>query len=135
MRTRKTREYFEKKVEELKNRKYLALVLGDEGQEEVEIKTGKDLEKYAERTEVEVDFILKYNKRYENWILIFTVALFIVGLAVVLLGVLVWRRPVLTSAGTIPALGISITWPIKQIIQFLIHQFYLIICERIFLAD
>lgn len=115
--TTKTREYFETKVEQLKNRKYLALFLGDEGKEEIAIETQKDLEKFAERAKVEVDLMLKYNKRYENWILIFTVGLFIVGLAFVLLGVLVWHRPVLTSTGTITGLGITITWPIKQIIK------------------
>ena len=117
------------------NRKYSVLVLGDEGERKVEIKTNKDMEKFAEASGYEAERILRYNRRTENIIIGMIIGLFMVAIGFILLGAFYWNLPKIAAGGTIAGIGISITWPIRQLIRLresnISIQFFSIILPKL----
>ena len=105
------------KVEQLKNRKYNALYLGDETKKEVQLNSKMDMEKYSLYAKTEIDSMLAYNKKIENISIIMIIVLFIAAIGLILCGILVWNEPTITSTGTVSGLGISIIWPVKKLLE------------------
>ena len=106
------------KIAQLKERTFSELYLGEEGKRTVSINTVEDLQRYGNYAKVEIENLLGNNKRIERWIIIMIIALYLTGLAIILSGIVVWpERAAVTSTGTIAGLGISITWPIRKLIE------------------
>lgn len=123
--TPKTKNYLTTKIQQLKDRKFSVLYLGDEGKEDISIESSKDLARYADYAKIETDNMLKYNKKIETWTVVLIFGLYLTGLAIILFGVFLWKNPALTSTGTVAGLGISITWPIKKLLEIRESNFHL----------
>lgn len=115
--TSKTHDFLRTKITQLKNRQFPVLYLGEEGKGDVTIASYKDLEKFSRYARLEIDNMLKYNKKIENWTIVLIIGLYAVGLAIILCGIFLWDRPVVTATGSIIGLGVSITWPIKKLLD------------------
>ena len=115
--TPRSRKLLTEKVQQLRNRKFSALYLGDETKVEVCLDSEKDMEKYYHYAKLEIDNMLNYNSKIENWSIALIVGLYFTALVIVLCGIFVWNSPAVTSTGTISGLGISITWPIEKLLE------------------
>ena len=115
--TSKSKNLLNAKVDQLKSRKHFALYLGNDVKKELSIDTSKDMENFSHYAKIEIDNMLDYNKKIEIFTIILIIGLYLTGLAIILCGIIIWKNPAVTASGTITGLGISITWPIKKLLD------------------
>jgi hypothetical protein len=115
---RLTQDFLVSRVAELRAGKYDEIVLGNEGTRTREIKNNYDMKEYLANIRTDIDNIIRQNKSKELLYIILIISLFVLSLVIIVTGYFFFHKSdVITNAGTIGALGISIKWPIDQIFK------------------